>query len=140
MPTWRSAIAALKTLTRNDLNEVKALSNPPKGVILTLEAVCKVMAIPPIMVKPPDGFKKVPNWLETAKKHLLNRPKLIEDLENFDKDNIEPEIIVEIEPMYNNPEFVPDKIKRSSTAAKGLCMWVRAMYQYDGVMKTIRPR
>ena len=30
-----------------------------------------------------------------------------------------------------NPEFVPEKIKVASSAAEGLCKWVRAMDDYD---------
>lgn len=140
MPTYRAALKALQTLTKNDLNEVRALSKPPKGVVYTMEAVCKLMGIEPIMVPKASGFGKEPDYWETAKKNLLNRPKLIEDLEGFDKDNIDPDAISKIEKIYNDPEFKPDKVQRSSIAAKGLCMWVRAMYQYDGIMKEIRPK
>ncbi len=34
-----------------------------------------------------------------------------------------------------NPEFVPDKVKAASSAAEGLCKWVRAMEAYDRVAK-----
>lgn len=131
MPTWRKAIAALKTLTKNDLVEIKSLQKAPDGVVLTIEAVCKLVGIPPIMQNKASGFGKEPNWLETGKKHLFSKTRLLEDLESYDKDNISPDIIANIEPMINNPNFVPEKIAKSSKAANGLCMWVRAMYSYD---------
>lgn len=34
-----------------------------------------------------------------------------------------------------NPDFVPDKIKVASSAAEGLCKWVRAMDDYDKYIK-----
>jgi len=89
------------------------------------------MGIPPIMQNKASGFGKEANWLETGKKHLFSKTKLIEELEGYDKDSISSEIIAIIEPMINNPNFVPEKIAKSSRAANGLCMWVRAMYSYD---------
>ena len=34
-----------------------------------------------------------------------------------------------------NPEFDPAKVKNASSAAEGLCKWVRAMEIYDRVAK-----
>ena len=35
----------------------------------------------------------------------------------------------------SNPEFDPAKVKNASSAAEGLCKWVRAMEIYDRVAK-----
>ena len=59
----------------------------------------------------------------------------MEDLENFNKDDIDSRAISEVEKIINHPDFQPDKIKRSNLAAFGLSMWVRAMYRYDKVIK-----
>ncbi len=40
----------------------------------------------------------------------------------------------------DNPEFQPDKIKTVSSAAYGLCCWVRAMEAYDRVAKVVEPK
>ena len=40
-----------------------------------------------------------------------------------------------VQPYIENPEFMPDKIKSVSTAAHGLCSWVRAMEAYNRVIK-----
>jgi len=42
-----------------------------------------------MMVPKEKGFGKEPDYWETAKKFILNRPRLITDLQNFDKDNID---------------------------------------------------
>jgi hypothetical protein len=48
------------------------------------------------------------------------------------KDNIPPHIMKTIRDKYiPNPDFIPEKIKVASSAAEGLCKWVRAMDQYD---------
>lgn len=128
MPIWESAIAALDVIKRPDLVEMKALNNPPGGVVLTLQAVCIIMGKTPNMRNKASGFGKEPDWLDTAKKKLFTSANLIRDLKEFDKDNIDAEIIKKIEPMMNSSEFVPEKIAKTSNAAKGMCMWARAMY------------
>jgi hypothetical protein len=42
------------------------------------------------------------------------------------------------QPYIENPEFLPEKIKSVSTAAHGLCSWVRAMEAYNRVVKVSR--
>lgn len=39
-PMLNTAIAALSTITPNDINIVKTMKSPPKGVKLVMEAVC----------------------------------------------------------------------------------------------------
>ena len=39
-----------------------------------------------------------------------------------------------------NPEFDPEKIKNASSAAEGLCKWVRALESYDRVAKVVEPK
>lgn len=57
------------------------------------------------MVPKPSGFGKMPSWLETAKKKLFSKSRLIDELENYDKDNIPPDIIRKLTPMINNSKF-----------------------------------
>ena len=40
----------------------------------------------------------------------------------------------------SNPEFVPDKIAKASSAAEGLCKWVMAMEVYDRIAKVVAPK
>merc|ERR1719502_1784861 len=58
----------------------------------------------------------------------------------YDKDNIPTEIIAKIMPLYNDPEFEPDKVKKGSLAAMGICKWVRAMVVYNAVAKEVGPK
>ncbi len=38
------------------------------------------------------------------------------------------------------PEFTPEKIKSSSSAAEGLCRWVRAISNYEMVARVVNPK
>ena len=140
MPAYQAAQKALKELNKSQIDEVKSMKAPPAGVVFTMEAVGKLMAVDPVMVPKKSGFGKEADYWETAKKSILNKPKLLDELLEFDKDNIDPNIILSIEKIINHNDFKPDIIKRSSLAAYGLSMWVRAIFKYDKVMKEIRPR
>jgi len=60
----------------------------------------------------------------------------LKDLKVYDKDNIPPHIMKKIRGEYiNNREFDPDKVRTASSAAEGLCKWIRAMEVYDRVAK-----
>lgn len=139
MPILEAAIAALNTLTKNDLVEVKAMKSPPAGVLVVMEAVCVMMNIPP--TRSPDSTgKMVKDYWDPAKKKLLSDPKLLTTLSSYDKDNIPRDIIKKIATYIDNPLFDPASVKKASKAAFGLCSWVRAMYQYDEVANAIRPK
>lgn len=140
MPAYRQALSALQALTKNDLMEVKSMLKPPPGVRFTMEAVCKLLKSKPVMVPKQTGFGKEPDWWETAKKTVLNRPRLMDDLLNYEKDNIDPDVVSQIEKIVKHGDFQPEKVRKASIAAYGLSMWVRAMYSYDKVMKEIRPK
>ena len=51
IPALEGAITALKTLSKSDIVEVKAMKKPPPGVKLTMTAVCMMFMIMPNMVK-----------------------------------------------------------------------------------------
>ena len=84
-------------------------------------------------------FAKKPSWDEGKK--LMNDPKFIENLLNFDKDNMEAKWISTLKKKYlSNERFTPEAVGKVSSAAKCLCMWVHAMVTYDMVAKTIAPK
>lgn len=47
MPMLESALAALNTLTKADITEVRSMKNPPAPVKVTMEAVCQLLAVKP---------------------------------------------------------------------------------------------
>jgi dynein heavy chain len=140
MPAYESAVEALSKLSKGDVGEVKGMKTPPAGVILTAQALCIMFEVKPTKVAAPDGKGKVDDYWESAKKDLLVDPRLIDRMINFDKDNIPDAVITKVMPLYENPSFDPDVIKKASTAAMGICKWVRAMVVYDKVAKEVGPK
>ncbi|XP_069555029.1 dynein axonemal heavy chain 7 [Brachyistius frenatus] len=141
MPILESALAALNTLTTQDITVVKSMKSPPTAVKLVMEAICILKGLKPDRVPDPSGSgKKVEDFWGPAKK-LLGDMKFLQSLHEYDKDNIAPNLMAIIRNKYiTNPDFVPEKIRTASTAAEGLCKWVCAMDKYDKVAKVVAPK
>lgn len=39
-----------------------------------------------------------------------------------------------------NPDFQPSKVRHASSAAEGMCKWVRALEKYDKVARVVAPK
>ncbi|NXI39314.1 DYH7 protein, partial [Galbula dea] len=141
MPCLESALAALDTLTAQDITVVKSMNSPPAGVKLVMEAVCILKGIKADRIPDPGGSgKKVEDFWGPAKR-LLGDRRFLQSLHEYDKDNIPPAYMAIIRKQYlTNPDFVPDKIRNASTAAEGLCKWVIALDIYDVVAKNVAPK
>lgn len=131
---------SLKSLNRNDVTEVKAMRNPPDGVRMVLEAVCIMKKVPPKKVAGDKPGTKVDDYTEPAR-NLLNDPgKFLESLFAYDKENIPDSVIQKIEPFINSDKFTPAAIAQVSKACTSICLWVRAMYKYYFVNKSVAPK
>ena len=140
IPMLNDALAALDTLTKADITEVKAMKKPPAGVKLVMEAVCILKGVRPEKVKDPaGGLRKVEDYWIPAQK-LLGDPQFLTSLREFDKDNMPNSVVKKITKMVALPEFQPEVIKKASIAAYGLCCWARAMEAYDRVAKIVAPK
>lgn len=74
-------------------------------------------------------------------KKLLGDINFLKDLREYDRDNIPVHIIKKIRDEYkDHPEFDPNKVRQASSAAEGLCKWVKALEVYDRVAKVVAPK
>jgi len=142
LPALEVANKALKALKLSSLQEIKVLGSPPAGVRLTLEAVCVIFGVKPIKkADPSNPGKKIEDYWEASQKGPLSDPKkLLDDLFEFDKDNIPENIIAKLEPYIQREDFDPVAIKKASVACEALCMWCRAMHKYHFVAKAVEPK
>ena len=140
IPILEGALAALKTLTAQDIGMVKGFKSPPAPVKMVLEAVCILKQIKPEKINDGSGGKVLDYW-GPAKK-MLGDMKFLQSLQDFDKDNVPAKVMKEIRAKFtaDNEDFVPDKIKSASTAAEGMCKWVCAIESYDRVAKVVAPK
>lgn len=138
IPALDAATKALKSLTKKDITEVKAMTNPPAGVRLVMEAVCIMKEVKP--VKKDAGLgKKIDDYWDPAKK-MMAQATFLQSLLDFDKDHIPETVIQNLQPYMRDPDFVPEVIERVSIAAKGLCSWVRAMDTYHRIARVVAPK
>jgi len=142
LPALDQAVECLKKLKKEHIQEVKALPNPPSGVRLACEGVCIMFQLKPVKKNDPNNpSKKIEDYWETSQKQVLvDAKKLLEDLMDFDKDNIPDKVIQTITPYIEREDFDPAAIKKASVACEALCLWVRAMYKYHFVAKAVEPK
>jgi dynein heavy chain len=141
IPALESALEALDTLKPTDITLVKSMKSPPSAVKLVLEAICIMKGIKATRIKDPAGSGKMVDdyWANSQK--MIAEGGFLQSLKSYDKDNIDPNVIAKIRKTYiPNPDFVPDIVKNSSTAAEGLCKWVRALDKYEVVAKVVGPK
>ncbi|OAJ37962.1 hypothetical protein BDEG_21931 [Batrachochytrium dendrobatidis JEL423] len=141
IPALDAALEALDTLKPQDITMVKSMKNPPGAVKLVMEAICIMKGLKPARVKDTAGSgKMVDNYWGPAQK-MLSDSHFLQGLRSYDKDNIDPKIIERIRKTYiPNPDFDPNIVKNSSSAAEGLCKWVCALDKYEVVAKVVAPK
>ncbi len=125
LPALDAAVTALNSLTKGDITEVKSFAKPPALVQTVMEAVCILLS-------------EKPDW-DTAKK-VLGDPNFMKKLMEYDKDNIPEKILKQMKKYIENPDFTADSVGKVSRAAKGMCMWARAMDVYSKVAKEVEPK
>lgn len=140
LPELEAAIKALDTIRRDDIDLVKTMRSPPDAVKLTLEALAIINNQKPVRMKDPDNPNAtIYDYFEAGKK-MLSIPKFIKKLKTFDRESIEEETIFKLNPYIDLKKFHPDIVKYASSAAEGLCKWVRAMYKFYHVNKEVKPK
>uniref|UniRef100_A0A3Q1B603 Dynein axonemal heavy chain 12 n=1 Tax=Amphiprion ocellaris TaxID=80972 RepID=A0A3Q1B603_AMPOC len=141
IPALEAALSALNTLKPSDVTIVKAMKNPPSGVKLVMAAVCVMKDLKPDKIPDPAGTgKKIFDFWGPSKK-LLGDMNFLRDLKEYDKDNIPVPVMQKIRSEYmTNPDFDPSVVVKASSAAEGLCKWIKAMEVYDRVAKVVAPK
>ena len=124
MPAYHSALKALDKLDKKSIGELKTFVQPPRMVGVVMEAVCLLL-------------KKNPTWVEAKK--LLGTLDFLDQLKNYDKDNMKDKLVRKVKKYTDMEEFTAEKVAKVSIAAMSLSMWVIAMVTYHTVVKKIAP-
>ncbi|KAF1778944.1 P-loop containing nucleoside triphosphate hydrolase [Phytophthora cactorum] len=115
IPALEEALKALDTIKPSEINEVKAMSNPPAGVKLVCEGVCVMLGIKPARIPDPqDPSKRIMDYWGPSQK-MLSDPTFITTLKKFDKDNLDPKTMKIVVSKYIADEnFSPEKAEKAS--------------------------
>jgi dynein heavy chain, axonemal len=108
-----------------------------------MEAICIMKDVKPVKIQDPANptGKKIDDYWGPSK-IIMGDMKFLDSLRIYDKDNIPIATmkLIRSSRFMENPDFDPDKIKNASSAAEGLCKWVRALESYDRVAKVVGPK
>ncbi|XP_046718989.1 dynein heavy chain domain-containing protein 1 isoform X3 [Silurus meridionalis] len=123
-PLYEAALMALLSLNQSDIEEVRHYRQPPDGVVILLNAICKL-------------FNCSCDWKSV--KHLFGQLDFLQELKFFDHSKINDELFEELGEIVHSPNFQTDLICGVSKACESLCNWVRAVYQYACVKRQMAP-
>ncbi|KAL4450636.1 hypothetical protein ABPG77_000992 [Micractinium sp. CCAP 211/92] len=132
-PIIQEAEAALNSLDKSSLGELKSFGSPAAEIVQVL-AACMVLCASG------GNIPKDLSW-NAGKKFMGNVDAFLKSLSNFDKDNIPLVCVDRVERDYiSNPNFRPDYIRTKSSAAAGLCAWVINICKYFHIYQVVAPR
>ncbi|XP_074102149.1 dynein beta chain, ciliary [Cotesia typhae] len=130
-PAVRQAEAALDTLNKNNLTELKSFGTPPEAVAIVAQAVL-------VLFSPKGKIPKDRSW-KACKAMMGGADAFLHALRTYDKENIQPEVVKAIQPYINDKEFDPDIIYSKSQAAAGLCSWVKNIMAFHYINLNVKP-
>ncbi|ESO06977.1 hypothetical protein HELRODRAFT_171012 [Helobdella robusta] len=132
-PALDAAKAALDTLNRNNLTELKGFTSPPSAVVKVAAAVIVLMSAPSGKVPKDRGWRIAKGIMNKVDDFLLS-------LINYKKESIPPMVQKAVQPYLDDPEFEPEYIKTKSFAAAGLCAWVINIMKFYEVFCEVEPK
>lgn len=134
-PALKAAQAALDTLNKNNLTELKAFNNPPEICVTVCGAVMVMLADPSKGMKIP----KDRSW-KAAKVMMGSVNSFLDSLINFDKEHIDDTRLAAVAPYLKLDAFKPEDVASKSSAAAGLCAWVINIVGFYEVYCFVEPK
>ncbi|XP_060520898.1 dynein beta chain, ciliary-like [Cylas formicarius] len=131
-PALIAAQAALNTLNKNNLTELKSFGSPPDAVV----AVCAAVLV---LFSKKGKIPKDRSWKE-CKLMMGKVDQFLNDLITYDKENMQPEVVKAAQEYLKDPEFNPENILSKSVAAAGLCAWVINILKFYDVFVVVEPK
>ena len=102
---------------------MKGNNNPIPAVITVMTAVGILFGLKPDSKIDPATQKRVYLWWPPIQK-LLSRMTFLDDVKNFDKDGLTPQLIKEIQPYTQNEIFDSKKLQSLNMVASNFCLWI----------------
>ncbi|KAJ1562568.1 Dynein heavy chain 9, axonemal [Cladochytrium tenue] len=131
-PALAAASAALNTLNKANLTELKSFGSPSNEVVNTTAAVM-------VLLSPPGKIAKDRSW-KSCKNMMAKVDAFLESLITFNKENIDQSNLDALQPYLSDPNFNEEFMKSKSLAAAGLCSWVVNIVSYYHVYCDVEPK
>lgn len=84
------------------------------------------------------GEKKNTTW-PSAQKMMNNPNKFLQDVKEFNREDIDPWRLQALEPQLQHPDFNEEFMRTKSSAAAYLCAWVVNIAKYNTIYKKVKP-
>ncbi|OWB58788.1 hypothetical protein B5S28_g4867 [[Candida] boidinii] len=126
-PLIEEAQNGVKNIKKQHLNELRALSNPPDAIKMTLEAVCIML-----------GYD-TPTWRDVQM--VIRGDDFIASIVNFDgQKELTKEVLDYMDEVYlSRPNFTFEAVNRASKACGPLVLWVKAQLKYSMILDKVEP-
>ncbi|NXM72263.1 DYH9 protein, partial [Serilophus lunatus] len=131
-PALAAAQAALNTLNKTNLTELRSFGSPPA-------AVSNVTAAVMVLTAPGGKIPKDRSW-KAAKVAMARVDAFLDSLIKFNKENIHENCLKALQPYLQDPKFNPEFVATKSSAAAGLCSWVLNIVRFHGVFCEVQPK
>jgi dynein heavy chain len=147
-PFVDEANAAINSIKPAHIGEIKKLANPSDIIKLVFDCVLILFNLPLGKVVPNkiNMAKTEIGWFEPSFKQalqMMSNPNFLNHLVDFGKtgkDLMNDETIEFLSVYIDVEQFNPSVAKNASTAAEGLCTYVRAMKFYHEASKIVKPK
>ncbi|EJS42865.1 dyn1p [Saccharomyces arboricola H-6] len=126
-PTIFEAQRGVKNIKKQQLTEIRSMSNPPFGVKIVIEAVCAIL-----------GYQ-FSNWRDIQQ--FIRKDDFIHNIVYYDTTvHMNPQIRKYMEDEFlSDPKFTYSIVNRASKACGPLYLWVTAQITFSKVLHDIDP-
>jgi dynein heavy chain 1 len=126
-PAVLDAQAAVSSIRKQHLQEVRTMANPPEPVKLAMESVCTVLG------------HKIDSWRTVQ--GLIRRDDFIQRIVAFDTTNQMTRQLRETmrKNFLNHPSFNFETVNRASKACGPLVKWVIAQVRFSEILDRVEP-
>lgn len=140
-PALESAEAALKAITAKDIQNLRALRNPPQLVKTIFDGVLILRRMPVNSVELMEY--KGNNILKDSFQYsvqMMTDTNFLNTLLNYERDEVTDEMVELCQPYIDMEDWDADKARAASGNVAGLCTWVSSMCLYHTVAKVVAPK
>ncbi|XP_017053188.1 dynein heavy chain, cytoplasmic isoform X2 [Drosophila ficusphila] len=125
-PAVIDAQAAVSSIKKKHLAEVRSMANPPAVVKLALESVCELLN------------ESATDW--KAIRGILVKDSFISSIVNLETDKITDDVREKMKSKYlSNPDYNFEKVNRASMACGPMVKWAIAQIEYADMLKRVEP-
>jgi dynein heavy chain len=128
MPAMEAAKEAVNCLNKTNISELKTLGKPPGDCVEVTAAVAYLL----------NREKKKADW-KYAQKMMGNPGAFLEQITEFDAENIPDFVLDNVRPIITQPFFTFENVKTKSTAAAYLANWVINIVAFNTIYKKVAP-